>query len=387
MYKIWVDETWRWAWFWNLVACSLTFNYKDMPDNDLLSQIKDSKQLTKKNRETIFLKLIELSRWENPKLFFGIWIVDSQTIDNINVKEANKEAMKRSLEELFRKIDKDDIKWVFIDWNDNYIFEWLNIKAKYIIWWDSKVLEIWAASIIAKVFRDKLISSYSYLYPDLGIEKHKWYGTSSHIAYLKDKSNISSLHRISYKPIKKIIEKKEKLLLHVCCGPDASIPILDLKDKFEIICFWYDPNIHPKEEYDKRLENFKKICEIEKIKYIEWEYDSVNFFKKIKWFEHTKERWEKCKICYDMRLEKTAILAKEMWIYNWTSSLNISPHKDLNKLFEIWDIHSLKNNLNFLKIAFRKNKWFERSVEYTKKYNIYRQNYCWCIYSDSFPNK
>jgi predicted adenine nucleotide alpha hydrolase (AANH) superfamily ATPase len=86
-----------------------------------------------------------------------------------------------------------------------------------------------------------------------------------------------------------------------------------------------------------------------------------------------------------MRLQKTAEEAQKLWIKFWTSTLNTSPHKDLEKMFRLWDMHSLKNNLEFLKIAFRKNKWFERSVEYTKKHKIYRQDYCGCIYSDTYP--
>jgi predicted adenine nucleotide alpha hydrolase (AANH) superfamily ATPase len=86
-----------------------------------------------------------------------------------------------------------------------------------------------------------------------------------------------------------------------------------------------------------------------------------------------------------MRLKRTSELAEELGIIEWTSTLNTSPHKDLEKMFSIGDKYSLKSKLNFLKIAFRKNKGFERSVEYTKKHNIYRQNYCGCIYSDTYP--
>lgn len=75
---------------------------------------------------------------------------------------------------------------------------------------------------------------------------------------------------------------KEKLLVHVCCGPDVVMPILQLKDEYEIICFWYDPNIQPKSEYDKRYEAFKKVCEIEKIPFIKGAYDVKNFFSRIK---------------------------------------------------------------------------------------------------------
>lgn len=385
--KIWVDEAGRWPWLWSVVACALCFNPDNMPDNNLLSLINDSKKLSEKKRDEIYLELIELSRWDNPKVFFGVWVVDNYIIDEINIKQANKEAMRRALVELLRKIDNENISSVVIDWNDNYKFDELKKQPIFIVWWDWKIVEIWAASIIAKVFRDKLMNTYSELYPDLWIENHKWYGTKKHSEYLTWKDKITWIHRLSYKPIKKVLESKPKLLLHICCWPDATVPIMDLKDKYDITCFWYDPNIQPKKEYDKRFKAFKKVCGIENVPYIEWPYDLANFLNEIKWLENTPEKGEKCTNCYDMRLRKTAELAEELWIREWTSTLNTSPHKDLEKMFKLWDKHSLEKNLEFLKIAFRKNKGFERSVEYTKKHNIYRQNYCWCIYSDTYPDK
>ena len=280
---------------------------------------------------------------------------------------------------------------VFIDWNDNYSFEELDKKPIFIIWWDSRVQEISAASIIAKVFRDNLMEKYSLLYPDLWLEKHKWYWTKQRKNYLENSSKVTWIHRISYKPVKEILQKKPKLLLHICCGPDTCVPVMDLKKDYEVICFWYDPNIHPKSEHDKRLAEFIKVCEIEQVEYIIWEYDVWHFFERIKGFEDTPERWEKCTRCYDMRLERAALEARKLWIKYWSSTLNNSPHKDIEKMFILWDKWSsketfdkekntgLKDRLDFLKIAFRKNKWFERSVEYTKKHGIYRQKYCWCI--------
>ncbi len=392
-YKIWIDEAWRWPWLWPVVACSLTFNEENKPDKKFIENLKDSKKITEKKREEIFKEIINLK--EEGKIFFWIWVVDNFLIDEINIKQANKEAMRRSLVELLRKITPEIsseqewfIKWVFIDWNDNYEFVELEKKPIFIIWWDTKVAEISWASIVAKVFRDKLIDTYSLLYPNLWLKNHKWYWTKEHIKNLESKKDITWIHRLSYKPVKKVLESKPKLLLHICCWPDATIPIVDLKRDYEVICFWYDPNIQPKKEYDKRFEAFKKVCEIENVLFIEWEYDVKNFLNKIKWLEHTPEKWEKCIKCYDMRLERTAQEARKLWIKYWTSTLNTSPHKDLEKMFMLWDKHSnILEKLEFLKIAFRKNWWFERSVEYTKKHNIYRQNYCWCIYSDTFPWK
>jgi ribonuclease HII len=113
--------------------------------------------------------------------------------------------MSRSLIEILRKIPNKKIGDVFIDWNDNYIFEELERKPIFVIGWDWKIAEIWAASIVAKVFRDKLMSQYSILYPDLLIENHKWYWTKKHKEYLSDKSKVTSIHRLSFKPIKKLL--------------------------------------------------------------------------------------------------------------------------------------------------------------------------------------
>jgi epoxyqueuosine reductase len=176
-------------------------------------------------------------------------------------------------------------------------------------------------------------------------------------------------------------EKKPKILVHVCCGPDVTMPILQLRDEYDIICFWYDPNIQPRSEYDKRYEAFVKVCEIENIPYIKWAYDVKNFFTRIKWVEHTPERGEKCTYCYDMRMMVSAKLASRLQIPLYTSSLNTSPKKDLEKLFSMWHKYAHKYAVEFLDIPFRKKWGFAKSVDYTKEHDIYRQNYCGCIYS------
>lgn len=175
--------------------------------------------------------------------------------------------------------------------------------------------------------------------------------------------------------------QKPKVLIHVCCGPDVTMPILALRDEYDVICFWYDPNIQPKSEYDKRYEAFVKVCDIEGVPYIKWAYDVKNFFTRIKGVEHTPERGEKCTYCYDMRMMVTAKLAHRLKILYYTSSLNTSPKKDLEKLFRMWHTYAEKYGITFLDIPFRKKWGFEKSVEYTREHDIFRQNYCGCIYS------
>jgi len=436
--KIGIDEAGRWPWAWPVVACALAFDTNNPPAESFLGLLADSKKLSKQKRESLYQQIIELSTlWQ---LYFWAGVVDNYYIDEYGIKGANREAMRRAIVELQRKIPAhfDGIS-VVIDGNDNFVFDELAKKPLYIVWGDAKVSEISGASIIAKVFRDKMMSAYDSLYPQLDLESNAWYGTTSHKQALITQSDISWIHRLSYKPVKAVLEKKEKVLVHICCGPDATVPIMDLKKDYEVIAYWYDPNIQPYAEYEKRYEAFVKVCEIEWVKYIKWDYDVKNFFKKIKWLEHTPERWEKCRECYDMRLERTAKLAREMGISKWTSSLNNSPHKDMEKMFALWEkwdtkayhefsqeisldekrqaadclginieqyeenisknisilnpfslikekgAADLQEKLEFLKIAFRKNGGFQRSVDYTNKYNIFRQNYCGCVYSDTFP--
>lgn len=206
-------------------------------------------------------------------------------------------------------------------------------------------------------------------------------GTAPFVEYPKKKNELTSFHRFDNEYIQSVHEQKPKMLLHVCCGPDACVPFLDYKDQYSIIAFWYDPNIQPKEEYDKRLEAFKKVCEIEGIEYIEGEYDVDRFFETIQGLESTPEQGAKCMKCYDMRLVRSVEEAKKQNCDIWTTTLLTSPHKVAEKLCQMGKFLEAKENAPFLDVHFRKNNGFNRSVEYTKQHGIYRQNYCGCVYS------
>lgn len=175
---------------------------------------------------------------------------------------------------------------------------------------------------------------------------------------------------------------KQKLLVHVCCGPDVVMPILQMRDEYDVVCFWYDPNIQPRAEYNKRYEAFKKVCEIENIPFIKGAYDVKNFFARIKGYEFTPEKTgEKCTRCYDMRMYVAAKLAKRFGFPLYTTSLNASPKKDLEKMFFMGHKYAEQFGIRFLDIPFRKRGGFEIATEYTKKHDIYRQNYCGCVFS------
>ena len=381
-----IDEAGRGPLAGPVVACALSFDHNNLPSKSLISSLKDSKQLSESKREKIFDILIQTSQ-NNNCIQYGVGVVDSETIDKKNIKQATKLAMEKAINELLWKIDEKNIHSILIDGNDNFSFANLSIKPIYVIKGDQKINEIKAASIIAKTFRDKLMITYSHLYPNNNFHLHKGYGTKKHMESIKNKSDLTNIHRMSYKPIGDILKKKPKLLIHVCCGPDASIPIKDLKENYEIIPYWYDPNIEPKKEYTKRLHAFKKICKLENIKFYEGEYENKVFLNTIKGLEQTPEQGEKCIQCYNFRLQKSVVFAKKLQCDFWTTTLTMSPHKPIKQIFLLGKKLEEKFHIPFLDISFRKNDGFLRSIEYTTKNKIYRQNYCGCKYSDSYPTK
>lgn len=179
----------------------------------------------------------------------------------------------------------------------------------------------------------------------------------------------------------KELNRKKKILLHVCCGPDAAGVINQLKRDFDVLCFWYDPNIQPAEEHDKRLEAFKQVAEIEDVPYIVGEYDVDNFLERIKGLEHTPEQGAKCSNCYDMRLERSVVEAKNQNCDLYATTLAISPHKVQQKLIAFGQLNEKRYGIPYYHKNFMRDEGFKKSVEYTREYNIYRQDYCGCIFS------
>ncbi len=184
--------------------------------------------------------------------------------------------------------------------------------------------------------------------------------------------------------IKKLLEKsqqKPKLLLHICCGPDAAGVIGQLKRDFDVTCFWYDPNIQPREEYDLRLEAFKKVAAIENVPFIEGEYDVNYFLQRIKGLESSPETGAKCSICYDLRLDRSAHEAKKLGFDTYATTLAISPHKVQQKLIKFGELNEKRYGVPYFHKNFMQDEGFKKSVEYTRDYHIYRQDYCGCWFS------
>lgn len=185
------------------------------------------------------------------------------------------------------------------------------------------------------------------------------------------------------------INEKQKLLLHSCCGPCSTAVIERLTDEFDITVFFYNPCITDEKEYQLRRQaqidfiekyNSLHIGQI-KIYYKEGNYRPTEFFKLTEGLENEPEGGARCELCFRQRLEKTAGEAQMSGYDIFGTTLTVSPHKNYKKISEIGRGLALKYGLSFLDRDFKKKDGFKRSIELSKKYGLYRQNYCGCEYS------
>lgn len=200
------------------------------------------------------------------------------------------------------------------------------------------------------------------------------------------------MNKINYQlELDKIINKIEgenttkSLLLHSCCAPCSSYVLAYLNKYFNITVFYYNPNITNKEEYLKRKqEQIRLISElpaINKINILDADYKPEKFFEISKGLEDCREGGERCFKCYKLRLEATAKAAKENNFDYFCTTLTISPLKNAQKINEIGHMLGDKYQIPFLPSDFKKKEGFKKSIELSSQYNLYRQNYCGCIYS------
>ncbi len=178
---------------------------------------------------------------------------------------------------------------------------------------------------------------------------------------------------------------KKRLLLHSCCAPCSSYVISYLINYFDITILYYNPNIFPYEEYEKRKrEQIKLIHELNEnnnLSFIDCDYDNELYNKSVKGFENEPERGSRCSICYEMRMEKAAIIAKENGYDYFCTTLSVSPYKNADLINEIGEILEKKYNIKWLYSDFKKKDGYKKSIILSEKYGLYRQNYCGCIYS------
>lgn len=167
-----------------------------------------------------------------------------------------------------------------------------------------------------------------------------------------------------------------KILLHICCGVCASSVVERLKkERVEVTGFFYNPNIHPEEEYKRRLEVAQQVARILNFPLIEGAYDNENWFKLTTGLEDEPEGGRRCEVCFRMRLEKTREKASELGIPYFTTTLTVSPHKNamlINK------IGKELGKGSFIERDFKKMDGAKLAMDFAKRHNLYRQNYCGC---------
>ena len=181
----------------------------------------------------------------------------------------------------------------------------------------------------------------------------------------------------------KLTKERPTLLLHSCCGPCSSYCLEYLYPYFDITILYYNPNIDTKDEFNKRLEYQKKIIDNlgYDIKIITPEYNHNEFLDIVKGRENDKEGEKRCYICYKKRIEEVAKYANGKYDF-YTTTLSVSPYKNAQWINEIGALVNNKyQDTNYLYANFKLNDGYKRSIELSKKYNLYRQDYCGCEFS------
>ena len=176
-----------------------------------------------------------------------------------------------------------------------------------------------------------------------------------------------------------------RLLLHVCCAPCSSYCLEYLSEYFDITVYYYNPNISKKEEYLKRLAEEERYISVKEFKHpvklTESNYDPQEFFDAVRGLEKEPEGGLRCRECFRLRLEASAKKAKELGFEWFTTTLTISPLKNAALLNEIGSEMGEKYGVKWLPSDFKKKEGYKRSIELSREYGLYRQDYCGCVFS------
>ena len=175
--------------------------------------------------------------------------------------------------------------------------------------------------------------------------------------------------------------KGKKILVHICCAPDALYVLDLLKNNFDVSGYFYNPNIHPKEEFDLRLSEARRVAKSLNVMLYEEEYDTDRWYGITRKFQLEPEKGKRCDICYAMRLEKTALKAKDLNFESFTTVMSLSPMKKADVMNKIGLMFGHRFGIEFFEANFKKKDGFKKSVELSKHHNLYRQNYCGCEFS------
>lgn len=177
--------------------------------------------------------------------------------------------------------------------------------------------------------------------------------------------------------------EKPSLLLHACCAPCSSYVLGYLHERFEITLYFCNPNIAPEEEYNYRCSELKRLVSEMglNVEIIEEDYNSEPFYELARGLENLPERGERCRKCIGYRLKMAGAKAAELHADYFTTTLTISPHKDCTFINECGAEASAECGVEYLFSDFKKHEGYKRSIELSREYNLYRQDYCGCVYS------
>lgn len=175
------------------------------------------------------------------------------------------------------------------------------------------------------------------------------------------------------------------LLLHACCAPCSSYVLEYLSQYFKIYILFYNPNISPSGEYEYRLNEEKRLISemspVNPIEIIDCTYNPEDFFSKVKGLEKEPEGGKRCEVCFELRLREAAEFCKKTGCDYFATTLTISPLKNAPLINEIGEKIAEEYKVKYLPSDFKKKNGYKRSIELSKEHNLYRQNYCGCIYS------
>ncbi len=192
-------------------------------------------------------------------------------------------------------------------------------------------------------------------------------------------------YQLETERIIKSLDHVPSLLLHACCAPCSSYVLEYLTEFFNVTVYFYNPNITEDSEYEKRKNELMRLIKEKPFRYpvkmIDGDYSPEVFFNMSKGFEDCLEGGERCFLCYEQRMRSTAQLAKDHNYEYFCTTLSVSPHKNAAKLNEIGASLSDEFGVPYLFSDFKKRGGYKRSIELSKQYGLYRQNYCGCIYS------
>jgi predicted adenine nucleotide alpha hydrolase (AANH) superfamily ATPase len=195
-----------------------------------------------------------------------------------------------------------------------------------------------------------------------------------------NRENYDSLMQKVVSKLKNSTDKK-KLLMHACCAPCSSSCIERLKYAFDITIYFYNPNMDSIEEYFRRAEEQRKLCEKMGVDCVVVDYNPQEFYNNVIGLENEREGGKRCEKCFLLRLSKTGEYAKEFGYDYFTTTLTVSPLKNAELLNKIGKAVSERVGVEFLPSDFKKRNGYLRSIELSKEFSLYRQNYCGCEFS------